>query len=313
MVLPLPSAPGIDVTAERLKNTERTYEETPKSVNLAQPLFAGIQTADAMNEMVAKASDRDRAAMMQKLLDHGWEGYTAAWKAAGSPPKASPDLLRSVGEKPLTGYQMLADEKKKGDIETASKKFQELQTKGVLGEDGVTYRPATQAELDAQELELGTLSGKAAETASTQQTRNSGERKAAAANTARKQITDAKIELAKTEGVLNRLSREKVASMVKNKVATQSELNQYDKDVEDLARIKAELSGMESDPDKLETSLKDPYAARRYSSLQTQYRDIDRRIRDMAKKLPNEIPAADSGGSGGKKGKYNPATGKIEY
>jgi len=312
MSLPAISAPGIDVDAARLKQVDREFEEAPKSVNVAQPLFAGIQTGEALNEVIAKSDERQKTSMMQQLLDKGWEGYTEVWRAAGAPPKAAPDLLKSLGEKPLTGYTLLAEEQKKAKIEGATTKFTELQSKGVLGDDGVTYRPATQAELDAAELELGGASGEAAKTASGIQTRNSGERKAAAANTVRKEIAEAKNTLATTQGLLNRTSREKIAAMVKKGTVTQSFLNQYDADAKELADLNAEVAAYEalSAEEKLEKSISDPSWI---TDKRTRSRELSRRVSAAGYKLPDEPAAPATGGSGGKKGVYDPATKTIKY
>ncbi len=312
MPLPTLTAPGIDVDAARLKQVDRQFEETPKSVNLAQPLLAGIQTGEQMNEVIAKADDRQRTLMMQQLLDQGWEGYDKEWKAAGSPPKAAPDLLKSLGEKPLTGYTMLAEEAKKVATTKASDKFSELKTKGKLGPDGVTYVPASQDDLDAAEFELGAASGEAAKTASSIQTRTAADRKANAANIARKAIADAKNDLIKTEGVLNRVSREKIASAVKNKTVTQAFLTQYDKDVSDLAQVGADIRGYEalSDEDKAAKSFTDPSWI---TDRRTRARELERRVSAAGYKLPDEAPAAGGAADTGKKGVYDPATKTIKY
>lgn len=154
MALPLPTVPNIDVTAERLKDVDRSYEMAPKKTGLAEGVLAGVQTGEAMNQTIENMDKRERANTMQKILDAGWPAYEEAWKAAGSKPGLSPDLLKGVPDGLILGWKGVSEENQSAAANKAVEAYN-----AVLADPN-----ATEQERTAARIRAGVASGKGFET-----------------------------------------------------------------------------------------------------------------------------------------------------
>lgn len=132
-MLPPPTAPNIDVTAERLREVDRQYDAAPKGVNLGGAVAAAVDTADALTERFAKMDARQQAAEFQKVLDTGWEGYEEALAAAPLPEQEKTRLrpLKSGDPKVDAAtlpqrWKELAEAADKAAATTASAEYEAL-------------------------------------------------------------------------------------------------------------------------------------------------------------------------------------------
>jgi hypothetical protein len=131
--LPTPTAPNIDVTAERLREVDRQYDAAPKGVNFGGAVAAGIETADALAERFAKMDTRQKAAEFQKVLDTGWAGAEEAIEAAEIDEAAKARIRRlKTGDPKIDAqvlplvYQDLAKEIEKAAADTVSAQYEAL-------------------------------------------------------------------------------------------------------------------------------------------------------------------------------------------